>query len=173
MCIRDRILPSPFRKLTAMGALFRRGQVSLIGAGSGGGKSAVASHISIHSEPRIPTIYFSADADKTTVGVRVAAGILNKPLRTVEDLLHDGDMEAWLAVEEATEHIWFCWDAAPSLMDIEQEVSAYAYATGDWPHLIVVDNLINIDPEGEVGHAQKDAVMPVSYTHLTLPTSDL
>jgi hypothetical protein len=154
------ILPNPFRRLTQMGALFRRGQVSLVAAASGGGKSAFASHVAVHSSPKIPTLYFSADSDKTTVGVRVAAGLLGKSLREVEDHLHRDDFYLWETISSGTDHIWWCWDASPTLKDIESEVLAYAYTTGEWPSLIVVDNLINIDPDGEVvGHAQKDGVV--------------
>lgn len=152
-------LPSPFTQFPSYGIRFRRGQVSLIAAASNGGKSALATHIAVHSRPKIPTLYFSADSDKITLGTRVAASILNKPVDVVEGRLRAGDQEVWDAVEEATDHIWFSWDAAPSLKDIEEEMLAFAYTTGTWPHLLVIDNLINIDPEGESGHVQKDGVL--------------
>lgn len=155
-------LPSPFRSVTNLGALHRRGQVSLVAGASGGGKSAYATHVAVHGKytevDAIPTLYFSADSDKVTLGTRVAAGILSSPLGAVESLLRSGDKQTWARLDEATRHIWWSWNAAPDLEDIEQEVQAYAYANGGWPHLIVVDNLINVDHPGD-GHTQKDEVM--------------
>lgn len=156
-------LPSPFRRVTALGAYHRRGQVSVVAAGSGGGKSAYATHLAVHGRQNwgdpIPTLYMSADTDKVTLGIRVAASVTNRPLPEVEEKLRAGDEEVWAKVAEATEHIVFCWDAQLSCYDIEQECEAFAYLYGEYPHLVVVDNLINIDAEGEAGHAQKDGVM--------------
>lgn len=152
-------LPSPFKCFPSYGIHFRRGQVSLVAAASGGGKSALATHIAVHSSPKIPTLYFAADTDKVTLGTRIAAGVLDKPVGSVEQWIRDGDESTWEAIEDATDHIWMAWDASISLQDIEDEVSAYVYVTGAWPHLIVIDNLINIDSDGEAGHAQKDGVM--------------
>lgn len=153
-------LPNPFKGFSRFKIIQRRGQVSLWAAASGCGKSALATHIAVHSYPKIPTLYCSADSDKVTLGTRVAAGVLNKPVEVVEKLLRNHDSATAEKLKDSTDHIWFYWDASPSLQDIEAEVEAYAYANGAWPHLIVIDNLINIDPGDEgVGHAQKDGVM--------------
>jgi len=152
-------LPSPFFQFEAYGIRHRRGQVSLVAAASGGGKSAYATHVAVHSRPKIPTLYCSADSDKVTLGTRVAASILNQRVDEVEGLLRAGDPATWRVVDEGTDHIWFYWDANPSVEDIQNEAVAYAYEMGEWPHLIVVDNLINIDSQGEAGHVQKDSVM--------------
>jgi hypothetical protein len=152
-------LPSPFQQFGQYGIKLRRGQVSLWASASGCGKSALATHVAVHATPKIPTLYCSADTDKVTLGTRVAAGILRQPLSRVEPLLRAGDPETWEVVATGSSHIWWYWDASPSLQDIQDELEAYAYTTGDWPHLVVVDNLINVDSEGEAGHAQKDGVL--------------
>ena len=152
-------LPCPLNLFARHGAYFRRGQVSLIAGASGGGKSALGTHIAVHSAPKIPTLYLSADCDKITMGTRIASGILNINIEDAEYRLREGDEDAWKSLESETNHIWFYWDSQPLLSDLDEEVHAYAYVTGAWPHLIVVDNLINIDPEGEASHVQKDSVM--------------
>lgn len=155
-------LPSPFKRVTALGAVHRRGQVSLVAAGSGGGKSAYATHLAVHGKHNwgdpIPTLYFSADSDKVTLGTRVACSLVNRPLGEVEEKLRNGDRELWQKVSEV-DHIWWNWHAQPSCHDIQQEMEAYAYVNGEWPHLVVIDNLINVDAEGEAGHVQKDGVV--------------
>jgi hypothetical protein len=144
-------LPSPFEGLDKLGAKFRRGQVSLLAAASNGGKSAVASHLSVFGRyddgEGIPTLYFSADTDRITLGSRVAAGVLRKPLPEAEHLLRVGDQDAWGELASATSHIWFDWSSVLTYKHIEEEVEAYGYGLGDWPQLIVVDNLINIITE--------------------------
>lgn len=146
-----RPLPSPFEGLDKLGAKFRRGQVSLIAAASNGGKSAVASHMAVFGRydngDGIPTCYFSADTDRITLGSRVAAGVLSKPVTEVEKLLRSGDIEAWGQLAEATSHVWWDWSSVLTSKHIQEELDAYAYANGDWPQLIIVDNLINIIAE--------------------------
>ncbi len=156
-------LPSPFEGLAAIGAHHRKGQVSIVAAASGSGKTAYATHVAVYSEhdPITPVrgLYVSSDSDQITVGVRIAAGVLEKDCEDVEALLRSNDQATWDVVERATQHLWFYWAPEPSIQDIYDEVLAYAYVNGEWPELIVVDNLINVDAEGESGHEQKGDVM--------------
>lgn len=159
-------LPAVFPQLANMDAHFRRGQLSMIAAAPGGGKSAVASHLALrmtydkYLDDKVPTLYFSADSDRGTLGVRLAAGVLNKSLSQVEEALASEDTEAWGLVESALDHVWFTWDPAPGLSDIEQEIEAYVQVTGEYPHLIVVDNLKNLVPDSEgQRHEEYDAIM--------------
>jgi replicative DNA helicase len=153
-------LPSPFPVLADFTAYFRRGQVSVVAAASGVGKTQFATYIAVKSRPKIPTIYFSSDSDRMTVGTRVASMINHEPVADIEARLRNKfDFEIHQTVREATDHIWWCWDNQPNVQDIKNEVEAYAIVTGAWPHLIVVDNLINVDSEGDASHQQKDEVM--------------
>lgn len=156
-------MPSPLLGLEQAGVRFRRGQVSLLCAASGGMKSAVATHLVVHGrypdDSAIPTLYFSADTDKVTLGTRIAASIVDKPLDMIEKRLRQGDEALWEAVANRTSDVWFSWHASPEMEYITEELEAYAYANGDWPWLVVVDNLINVDDGGEAGHQQKDQVM--------------
>lgn len=152
-------LPTPFPILTQLGVHHRRGQVSVVAAASGVGKSQYASYVAVHSFPKIPTLYFSCDTDILTLAARVGAGVLQQPVSSVENSIRGQDRDVVAEVEKATDHIWFAWDNQPTCQDIKNETEAYALATGEWPHLIVVDNLINVDSEGAAGHEQKDSVM--------------
>lgn len=161
-------LPSVFPSLEKMGAKFRRGQLSLIAGGPGTGKSAVASYIAANSaygeflEEGVPTLYFSADTDKRTLGNRIAASVSHMTVDETEDLLLKGHPGIMRILEDNTSHIWFNWNNGPNLNDIKDEVEAFAHATGDWPHLIVIDNLKNIwvDVQGDGGeHIRYDRVL--------------
>lgn len=155
-----------------MGAKFRRGQLSLIAGGPGTGKSAITCFIAVNAgygefaEVKVPTLYFSADTDKRTLGNRVAASVSHHTVDETEDLLlkkHPGMLRI---LEDNTDHIWFNWNNSPNLDDIQDEVEAYAHATGEWPHLIVIDNLKNIwvESSGDGGeHIRYDRVL--DYLH--------
>lgn len=168
-------LPSVFPSLEKHGAKFRRSQLSLIAAAPGGGKSAIATYIAtrivdwndeLFQEEPIPTLYWSADSDKKTLGNRITASVCNKSVDEAEKLLDVGDEDTWNMLEANTNHIWFAWDRGPSLDDIEKEVEAFALVNGEWPHLIVIDNLKNvwIEESGDGGeHIRYDRVL--DYLH--------
>lgn len=161
-------LPSVFPSLDRIGAKLRRSQLSLIAAAPGGGKSAIATYIATnmaygeYGETGVPTLYFSADTDKKTLGNRITASVTKHTVDQAEKLLLDGDERVWNALEANTSHIWFEWDRGPNLEDMEAEVQAFAHVTGEWPHLIVVDNLKNIwvEESGDGGeHIRYDRVL--------------
>lgn len=161
-------LPPVFPSLEKMGAKFRRGQLSLIAGGPGTGKSAVATFLAVNmaygefGETPVPTLYFSADTDKRTLGNRITASVSHETVDNVETLLEKKHKGLMQILEDNTSHIWFNWNNGPSLDNIQDEVEAFAHATGDWPHLIVIDNLKNIwvDNPGEGGeHVRYDRVL--------------
>lgn len=161
-------LPGVFRSLNDMGAKFRRGQLSLICGGPGTGKSAVAAFIATrmaygeYDEVPVPTLYFSADTDKRTLGNRIAASVSHMTVDETEELINKGHTGIMSILEDNTNHIWFNWNNGPNLSDIQDEVEAFAHATGDWPHLIVIDNLKNVwvETSGDGGeHVRYDRVL--------------
>ncbi len=155
---RDRGLPLPvvFQGLGDVGALFRRGQTSLVCGAPGGGKSAIATQLALFQDytgdgDMVPTMYFSADSDESTLGDRATAAIVRKDTFTVHKLLKEDDQPTWKAQEEATNHIWMNFDSSPDIDYIYNEVEAYCYATGDFPHFIVIDNIMNVRGGGSSG----------------------
>lgn len=168
-------LPSVFPSLEKNGAKFRRSQLSLIAAAPGGGKSAIATYIATRiaywddefmQEVPVPTLYWSADSDKKTLGTRITASVTKHTVDEAEKLLDINDQETWDTLAANTDHIWFAWDRGPSLDDIEAEVEAFAMVHGEWPHLIIIDNLKNvwIEESGDGGeHIRYDRVL--DYLH--------
>src|SRR5690606_30136689 len=77
----------------------------------------------------------------TRVGAQLSQASVDDMVRH----LSGPDREKWLRrIEEEVKHIWFSFDANPELDDIDSELQAYAQCTGDWPHLIVIDNLKDV-----------------------------
>lgn len=159
-------LPGVFMQLERLGAKIRRSQVTLIAAAPGGGKSAVASHIAVNADytgrgDGVPTLYFSADTDEHTLGTRVGAGLLEKSLEEVEEMAKEDEDTLADVLGTRTPHVSWCFDKAPTLDDIEQELEAYAIVNGEYPHMTVIDNLMDVIPDsgGMATHEAHDAAI--------------
>lgn len=157
-------LPPVFPQLEAMEAKIRRGQVTLIAAAPNGGKSALATTIALFSDytgfgDRVPTLYFSADSDKMTFGVRAMAAVLNIHTSVAEGLLLEKDEDAISKLDSFTDHMWVNFDSSPSPKDIDEEVDCFAYIYGEYPHLVVIDNLMDVSLYGLDERTGHDAVV--------------
>lgn len=155
-------LPPVFPGLDLWGANPRRGQLTLIAAASGVGKSSLVTYMSMNMEDYdglVPTLYFSADSDVTTFGIRAATmASTGLTTRDVETLLHSKQAEVIERLDDRTGHIWVCFDSSPSCKDLQDEIDAYAMVQGDYPKLIIIDNLMDIQTGMEERQGQ-DAVL--------------
>jgi hypothetical protein len=109
---------------------------------------------------KVPTLYFSADSDVTTFGIRAATmATSNLSTREVEELLFSKDSTILDELERQTNNIWVCFDSSPSCADVEDEVEAYALVTGEYPTLIVIDNLMDVQSGGMEERQGQDAIL--------------
>lgn len=142
-------IPTPFQSFTRNGINIRRGELALIAAAPGGGKSALTMFIAQNGDGKggtIPTFYFSADSPASTVFQRSASMATGWELAEVERLLNDGcgaDLEQ--RVNHATSHMQWSFKSTITPDYMMDELEAYAMVHGEWPQLIVVDNLMNMD----------------------------
>lgn len=152
-----RPLRTVWKDLTNATAIWRQGALVLIGAGSGTGKSALALTLAIQSGAK--TIYFSADSGPGTQLARAAAMVLGKPLADTQQAIEKG----YYFENELAEIRRIRWDlnAGPSLDDIEQSMKAYGYLHGEYPELVIVDNLLNVvsDDSGDGGFKTDENVL--------------
>jgi predicted ATP-dependent serine protease len=137
-------LPDVWASLKAKEIKFRRGQVCMVAAAPNAGKSMFALIYAIRAQ--VPTLFFSADTDTTTVMMRAAAHISGHSQVTVEANLatntHYYDQHF-----EKFGHIKWVFDSSPSIDDLELEIRAYVELYGQAPELIVIDNLMNVTAE--------------------------
>lgn len=155
-----RSLPAAFKALEAIGAKLRYGQVSLVAGAPGSGKSAFALAWCLRTA--VPTLYFSADSDRMTLATRIGASVTRNTTDEVEQGIVGPEGPKWLSfIDSHTRQIWFSWDPAPTLDDIEAELLAYAAVNGQWPGLVVLDNLKNVwdDASDEKDHVRFDRVI--------------
>lgn len=157
-------LPTVIQALEDIKVRFRRGQLSLIAAAPGGGKSSLATYIAVNmaysSDEGVPCLYVSADTDMSTVASSVLASIMDITLEEAEYMIGQADPDVHDALNDVVNHIWWAFKPSPTLEDIQNDVAAYAFVMGDYPHLIVVDNLLDINEPGEE-YSRYNAIIPV------------
>ena len=116
----------------------------MVAAAPNAGKSMFALVYAIKAN--VPTLFFSADTDTTTVTIRTLAHLSQHSQVTVEMNLNKNP-HYYDEFLPRTTHISWVFDSSPSLDDIEMEIKAYIELYGLAPELIVVDNLMNVAAE--------------------------
>ena len=149
-------LPDVWKGLADKQIKFRRGQVCMVAAAPNAGKSMFALIYSIKAD--VPTLFFSADTDTTTVMMRAAAHASGHNQTTVEQNL-SLDSHYYDKHFDKLKHIKWVFDSSPSLDDIELEIKAYVELYGQAPELIVIDNLMNVAAETDNEWAGLRAIM--------------
>lgn len=137
----------PFPGLTRLGYGLAMGQVGMVAAGPGVGKSAWATQVALDLE--LPTLYVQSDTDRWTTTVRALAHATGHPQSYVETCLEGGygghDIEAALY---SMRHVSFTFDTW-TIADLHQDLAAYGVIHGQLPQLIVVDNVRNLARDGD------------------------
>jgi predicted ATP-dependent serine protease len=139
-------LPHIFRTFEANKVVIRRAEISMIAGTPGAGKSTLALALALRS--KVPTLYVSADTNAHTMAMRLLSMITGKPQSDAELLLNDDVAGSRKIINEASGHIFWSFESAPTLADIDQEVLAFEELWGCAPTLIVVDNLMDIANDG-------------------------
>jgi KaiC/GvpD/RAD55 family RecA-like ATPase len=149
-------LPEVWKALTTKSIRFRRGQVCMIAAAPNAGKSMFA--LSYAIKAKVPTLFFSADTDTSTIMMRAAAAVSQHTQAVVEECLnknpnhYDEDLSQ-------IQNIEWVFDSSPSMDDIELEIKAYVELYGQSPELIVIDNLMNVVTDSENEWAALRSIM--------------
>lgn len=138
-------LPTVFDAFEEKQIVFRRGQLGLIVAGPGTGKSALALTLALRS--KVPTLYMSPDSDAFTQVARsfsVLSGVTmyKAGLWARGEEVDEGTMAKAVAVSGLP--IRFNYLASPDLADMERSVEAFEELYGEYPALIVIDNITNV-----------------------------
>lgn len=134
-------MPTVFKALEEKGTRFIRGQLVLVAAAPGGGKSAFVLTKALLS--RVPTMYFSADSDAFTQLVRSISIVTGKTLMESTEMVLGNRVSEYQESLEGVP-IRFNYSASPSLDEMELAIASYEEVYGDYPELIVVDNVTNV-----------------------------
>lgn len=137
------LLPDLWPALAEQAIRFRRGQVTMIAGAPNAGKSLIALNYAVLS--KVPTLYISADTDAYTTAIRAAALITGHTVKGVEAAFQTEEgSEFYTDSLQQIDNVRFDFYPSPTLDDIQLTVKAYAEAYGEYPHLIIVDNLMNV-----------------------------
>jgi hypothetical protein len=139
-------IPSPFKALTKMDVEFRRGELSVLAAGPGTGKSLVAVNLALYGN--LPALYFSADSNAATQLSRATAIITGDNVKTIKAKLREGEFTEYEPVLGRRWWIRFNYTARPTPSEMERDLCTYYEVFGCYPHLVVVDNITNVDAGG-------------------------
>ena len=139
-------LPTVWKSLENRGTRFLRGQLCLVCAGPGVGKSALILNYALKA--KVPTLYFSADSDAYTQLSRSMSIVTGEPMHKTAGMVRDGDLGQ--AEEQFADiPIRFNYSASPTLNQIELSMKSYEEVYGDYPALVVVDNITNVRTGGD------------------------
>lgn len=155
----------PFVSLNSTRVHVRRGQLTLIAAGPGCGKTAWLQSILQRGNDHgalNTTLYFSLDSDSSTMFKRAAAIHSGWEQSAIEEILENGDRKGVeAAVATATSHMRWSFDSTPSEEQVLLEIEAYAATFGAFPEVIVFDNLKDVQMgvgEGEFQQLEEACV---------------
>ena len=155
-------LPTVFRTFDVNKIVIRRAEVSMIAGTPGAGKSTLALAVALRS--KVPTLYISADTNAHTMAMRLLSMISGQPQSTAEQMLIESVEESRKTINEHSGHIFWSFDSAPTLADLDMEVSAFEELWGCPPTLIVIDNLIDISNDsGEEFAAMRSTIKELKY----------
>ncbi|MEU6704739.1 AAA family ATPase [Streptomyces wuyuanensis] len=144
-------LPHCFKSLSRLEVEFRRGEFSLTVAGPGTGKSLFAANLATFGN--FPALYFSADSNAATQTSRATAMITGDDAKVIKRALLSDDFDAYKHALGKRWWVRFNYSARPGPAEIERDILCYFELYGTFPHLIVVDNITNVDT-GTVGDAE-------------------
>lgn len=138
-------------------ARFLRGQLALVAAGPGTGKSAFVLNYALRSG--VSCLYFSADSDAYVQVSRALAVLGGLDMADAGELVKSNDVKKISEITEGSP-VRFSYNTSPTLTHIEYQIRAYEELYGDFPELVVVDNALDVQMDFEDDQSQSlDALM--------------
>lgn len=95
----------------------------------------------------VPTLYHSSDSDDFTMAARTFSMLTGTPGAEAEEIILERPDDAVSALREMS-HVKWNFHAAPTLDHMDRNAEAFREIHGEYPHLTVVDILMDVDYEG-------------------------
>lgn len=140
-------LPTVFKTLGDRGFHFYRGSVYVTAAAPNVGKSPFALHHMLEM-PGVPCLYICADTPRHITVVRTVQMLTTTDQAHAEAELEDDTSEVWEELSN-TDHIGAFYRSGITAREVALMIGAFAEIRGEFPHYVVIDNLINIAYEGD------------------------
>lgn len=151
-------LPTVWGSLADQGTIFLRGQLVLVAAPPGTGKSAFVLSYALRS--KVSCLYFSADSDPVVQLTRSIAILTGATMKEAADMVMNASAKQ-LGATVGECHTVFSYNPSPSLRHIQAQILGYEELYGCYPELIVVDNALDVAMESaDIDQSQSlDALM--------------
>lgn len=137
-------LPAVFESLDTAGTRFQRGELALVCAGPGVGKSAFILTYALRAG--VPTFYFSADSNKLTQLSRSISILTGWDMEKSREIARSNDLNGATPYLRKT-YIVFDDEANPELEHVWSKLKGYFEVFEDYPALIIIDNVTNVVTE--------------------------
>ena len=138
-------------RLTQDGIQIRKGELVMVAGIPNSGKSAFV--LWLTASMGLPTLYFSADTSAHDTLTRLLSYTTQIERRRIESDLDDEQigqvMEGQYAEALKSSPLQFVFDGSLTLKQVTSELNAYVEIFDEWPEVIVVDNLINVEGTGD------------------------
>lgn len=140
----------------------RVGELALIYGQSGSQKSGFATWLAVRWG--VETLYFSADMSQRTASHRLASIYAGMTSDEVNDLFASDDPYDQQRANQLSEQLRHCgvsfvFDSEPSLDDIDAEIEAWVEVHDAYPDVIIVDNLLDVEPINENEFQSQKAIL--------------
>ncbi len=138
-------LPTVYRTLGDKQVQFRRGHLHVVASAPGVGKSVLAINLAINAG--VPTLYLAMDGDETSMSIRVTQAWNGFTREEAEAELDITSQKARRTFDTIDEYVRWDFPGSPDMVEIRDRVWAFAELWGELPHLIVVDNMMDVAGE--------------------------
>jgi RecA-family ATPase len=156
-------LPTVLRPLEEAKIRARSGTATFVAGPPGAMKTGLVLYLVLRMN--LPTLYFSADAEDFEVVERAGAAISGDTMEQVR-----ANPERYVeTLRTAADNVRFVYEDSPTYEDVELEIAAYAEVYGEFPKVIVIDNLMNVvgEQENEWGSMRDTARVIHRLTRIT------
>lgn len=147
-----RPLPSPFQVFRDNKISFRAGETSMIAGQPGNRKSSLALWVVTQwvSRHNLRGIYFSADSSELVQAGRALAMVSHGlDASEAEQRLKEGDEVSLETLHRELNGLGWCFDPDITYEGIALEIDAFVELWGTFPDFIVIDNLTDVDGQGD------------------------
>lgn len=138
-------LPAPFKVFEAREALLYRGAVTVLAGGPGSMKTITA--LNFVRTMKVPTLYNSNDSTVYTIISRAFAMLTHQDMHMAKGIIERNPALA-SKVLSRWGNVRFDFNSKPTIEDIAMQGEAFRTVYGEYPHLTVIDVLMNVDHEG-------------------------
>lgn len=135
-------LPTVYQALEDRTIRFYRSTVCMTAGRPGGGKSIFALDHAIKA--RVPTLYVSCDMSRFQLATRAASALTGDPISLVKETLNGSGRDKYRAALKRADHLFLALEKRPDAETLEDVLNAFHERWGIPPHLIVIDNLMNL-----------------------------